>query len=70
MSTEDSKMITGVIIGLAVGIGASCMVYAARRGHWIETMEDFASRMKHQMKEKCKEMRDECKESIPSPEKP
>ena len=63
-------MITGVIIGLAVGIGASCMVYAARRGHWIEKMEDFASRMKHPMKEKCKEMRDECQESIPSPEKP
>lgn len=70
MSTEDSKMITGMIIGLVVGIGASCVAYAARRGHWIEKMEDFASGMKHKMQEKCKEMKAECKESVPSPEKP
>ncbi|MBQ8650660.1 MAG: hypothetical protein IJ483_05440 [Flavobacteriales bacterium] len=68
MSREDSKIITGMIIGLAVGIGASCMVHAARRGHWMEKMEDFASRMKHQMKEKCKEMNAECKSNT-EPEK-
>lgn len=46
MKQEDSKLLLGIVLGAAVGVGAAYLVHAARKGHWMAEVQHFAGKVK------------------------